>query len=295
MRDIAHNQDAPAPPSIVTVVLVSYCESPVESKYLLSCLTALPAAFQDVTMEIIIVDNNSPDTSFFERVSGTGNIRLIRNSHNRGFAAGTNQGISKVTGKYILLLNPDTLPPPGSLKSLVIALEAYPKAFAMSPLLQNSDGTPQFCWARFPTADSELRGREDRSQSPYPLADFQDSARCAVMSPFIADWVGGACLLMRKSAIEMIGALDEDFFFYGEETDWCHRVKQVGAAIMVDPRIMVMHYGGQERLTGVRRRYLFESRIRLYRKMYGLFAGSFAILTAFLRYSLRHLRYRGER
>ena len=273
-------------PPLLTIIIVTYNSG----AYLADCLNALTAAGAGVSTELILVDNASArfdHALLFTRIPAA---QIICNGENVGFARAVNQGIARAAGRYILLLNPDAVLSPGSLAALAKVLEARPDAAAVSPLLLNADGSPQFCWARFPDFWSELMGRDDRSQSPYPLADFADADRRDAMTPFAADWIGGACLMMRKSVIDAVGPLDGGFFLYGEETEWCHRAKRAGNVVLVAPHITVMHGSERARLSGKRRQYLFYSRIRLYRKLHGPIIGLPAMAVAATRYALSGLR-----
>ena len=270
----------------LTIVIVTYNSGPDLSV----CLTALPAALAGVSAEILIVDNASISFDGGAPLSVFPDAQIIANTENIGFARAVNQGIARAAGRYALLLNPDTVPAPGLLAALCDVLESRPDAAAVSPLLLNADGSPQFCWARFQNAVSEWTGRDDRSQSPYPLADFAYPERRTRMAPFPADWVGGACLLLRKSVIDRIGPLDAGFFLYGEEEEWCSRAKRAGMTILLTPQVAALHRGSGPGLTGTRRRYLFQSRLRLYRRLYGPLGGLPAMAIAAARYGLNLLR-----
>jgi GT2 family glycosyltransferase len=224
---------------------------------------------------VFVIDNASFDGSAEMVRQNFPEVHLIENEKNVGFARATNTALRRAGGRYLLLLNSDTLMPSSALKSLCCELDARPDAIVCGPFLCNSDASPQLSWARFPGPGSELKGNLDRSQAPYPISDFADSKKRAHMKPFSVDWVGGACFLIRAEAIRRVGLLDESFFFYGEETDLCHRLRQEfghdGGEILLIPSVCVMHIGGQSSRSapGVARRHLFYSSLRLYRKLYG--------------------------
>lgn len=287
---LERERNLPRTTPTLTVALVAYNAG----ARLSACLSSLPGACGDISAEIILVDNASADQTAIDEAARIPGVTVIRNRDNLGFARASNQAMARAAGRYILLLNPDTLPPPGSLSALIAVLESRPEAFAVGPLLLYGDASPQFCWSRFPGFWSELSGRDARFQSPYPLTDFADPDKRAAMSPFAADWIGGACLLLRKSAVAAIGPLDDGFFLYGEETEWCHRAKKAGGNVLVAPNVTVTHFGGCGGLTGERRRHLFHARVRLYRTLYGPVVGLPAILAAAVRYALSGLRPRSE-
>jgi len=281
-----------APPRTdLSVLIVSW-----NTRALLAdCLRSIYAG--DPQAEIWVVDNASTDGSADMVRTDFPDVRLIQNRENVGFARANNQALAEASGRYLLLLNPDTIVPPGALTTLVATLDARPDAAGCGPLLRNADGSLQLSWARFPGPKSELTGRLDRSQLPYPLSELTDPARRAFLAPFAVDWVGGACLLLRADALHHVGLLDEGFFMYSEETDLCYRLSRalgLGAGkILLVPTIAVTHLGGQSSRAVPRetRRRLFRSAVRLYRRIYGLSpTGIAAITLAWGRYLLSPLR-----
>jgi GT2 family glycosyltransferase len=280
--------DAAEAPDL-SIVLVSYntCD------LLDACLRSLDAGRGALSAEVWVVDNASRDGSAERVRASCPSVGLIENRENVGFARACNQALRRAGGRYFLLLNPDTIVPPGALEALVEAMDAHRDAAVSSPLLLNTDGSPQPCWARFPSLTSELCGRLDRTQSPYPLADFADPARRAGMRPFAADWVGGACFLVRAEAVRAVGLLDEGFFLYGEEADWCRRFGQAGWNVLLVPSVTVMHRGGASSPSmpaRVRRRCLYLAQIRLYRRLYGPLGALPPVAVATARYLLSPLR-----
>lgn len=220
--------------------------------------------------EVWVVDNASADDSPAMVREAFPQACLLENADNIGFARANNQALREARGRYLLLLNSDTLVPEGALTALVAAMESEAGAAVCSPLLLNGDGSPQYCWARFPGFKDELAGSLDLSQSPYPLTDFADAARRKDMRPFPVDWVGGACFLVRASAMAQVGLLDEGFFMYCEETEWCHRFRAHGWQALLVPGVTVTHLGGQssKAVPAATRQRMYRSRVRLYGLMY---------------------------
>lgn len=246
-----------------------------------------------------MVDNGSVDGSAAMVRQLFPEVSLIENSRNIGFASATNKALRIAKGRYLLLLNSDTQMPLSALQNLCAALDSRPDAAVCGPLLHNADGSPQISWARFPGPRTEWRGHLDRSQSPYPLTDFPNDQKRKCMKPFTVDWIGAACFLVRADAVRRAGWLDEGFFFYGEETDLCHRLRcELGddcGKILVVPSVSVLHLGGQSsrRIPAAVRRHLFRSSARLYRKLYGFsLTAGVAIGLAAVRYMLSPLRRR---
>jgi GT2 family glycosyltransferase len=172
-------------------------------------------------------------------------------------------------------LNTDTLPGPGSLKRLVDFAEAHPRAAMVGALLLNADGTFQASYADFPSLRGEtllllgLARRLLRPEFPNYGPDESETARTC-------DWVQGACLLVRQDALSDIGLLDEGYFMYTEETDWCARCWKAGWEVWFTPDAQIVHYGGQSaaREPAAKRRQLYRSKARFFRKHRGALAGA---------------------
>ncbi|GAB4461350.1 MAG: glycosyltransferase family 2 protein [Armatimonadaceae bacterium] len=285
---------APLPVDL-SIVIVTWNSAP----YLAACLESVRksggSGFINAP-EIYMVDNASADNSVALVRAEFPEVRLIANAQNRGFATAVNQGVAACTGTYILLLNPDTQVFSDTVATLIATLEDHPNAAVCAPLLQNLDGSPQFNWARFPNWRSELRGRLDRSQSPYPLENFSHAQQRTKMTPFAVDWVGGACFLVRRSALfgaSGVGPMDERFFLYFEETDWCLRLRRAGWETLLVPAVTAVHAGGHSssRIPRTARRYLWQSGVQFFRKWYGA-EGGLAMVLSTLRYLLSGFKYR---
>lgn len=230
---------------------------------LLACLASLSEAIGSLRADVWVVDNNSTDGSTAAVREQFPQVRLIVNAANVGFAVANNQAIRTSQGRYILLLNSDTVALPGSIAALVRFLDQHPRVGIVGAQLVNGDGTLQPSWASFPTVWSELIGKNIRVRRPYPTRDG--------MPAYAVDWVGGACLLIRRAAVERVGLLDEDFYMYSEEADWCFRVKQHGWDICYFPEARVIHYGGQSSKKASTRMkcQLYRSKVRFFQKHYG--------------------------
>lgn len=195
-------------------------------------------------LEVFVIDNASTDDSarmVRERFSW---VRLIENTENVGFARANNQGIRQATGRYILLLNSDTIVPAGALETLVAFADDHPEAGIVGAKLINPDGSFQAGPNRFPTLVTvmlESWGIIQRlTRNPYYPSYPPEHSAAAQQ----CDWVGGACLLVRHAAINEVGLLDEAFFMNSEEVDWCYRMKQRGWEVWYAPAATVVHLGG---------------------------------------------------
>ncbi|MGQ9675835.1 MAG: glycosyltransferase family 2 protein [Chloroflexota bacterium] len=224
----------------LSVIVISY-----NTRELLTrCLKSVVSTVHGTSYEIIVVDNASRDGSAemvrrdFPRVS------LICNDVNRGFAAANNQGIRASRGRYILLLNSDAMVMPGSIRSMVEYMDSHEEVGVVGPRLLNADGSFQGSCADFPSLRGEmlLLTKLSKIACPQTYPNYppeQCRERRAV------DWVSGACLMARRKAVDSVGLLDEDYFMYAEETDWCYRMREAGWHVHYLPSARVVHWSGQ--------------------------------------------------
>jgi GT2 family glycosyltransferase len=219
------------------------------------------------------VDNASSDGSAAMVRQHFPQVRLIANESNLGFTHGNNQGIAASQGRYVLLLNPDTAVIGEAVATLLAFLEAHPDVGVVGPQLRYPDGSIQPSRRRFPTLATAFV--ESTVLQPlfvgssllrrYYVADQPDNVTQDV------DWLVGACLLVRREAIEQAGPLDEGFFMYSEELDWCRRIKQAGWRIVYLPAAQVIHYEGKssEQNLAARDLRFHSSKVRYFRKHHG--------------------------
>jgi N-acetylglucosaminyl-diphospho-decaprenol L-rhamnosyltransferase len=253
----------------LSVVTVSYNTRELLRGCLASVFSTLGSRLR---FEVIVVDNASLDGSVAMIRGSFPEVRVLANSENVGFAAGSNQGIRESTGQYVILLNPDTVATDGALADMVRLMEERNEVGAAGPSLLFPDGSFQHSAFTFPTLpmifldffplnhrllDSRLNGR-------YPRAWY------AKGEPFAIDHPLGAALMVRRSVVDEVGLLDEDFFMYCEEIDWCMRIKRAGWQILCCPAAKIVHHAGQS--TGQFREKMYvelhRSRYRLYEKHY---------------------------
>jgi len=234
--------------------------------------------------EIIIVDNASTDGSAGMVRAEFPATTVIVNAENVGFARANNQGIRASQGRYIVLLNSDTLVPPGALAALVAFMDAHPEAGAVGARLRRPDGTPQpFAFGGDPTLRYLLRRGINRFLLRRPLHDWATDAIQPV------DWVSGACLMVRCAAIDQAGLLDENIFMYFEDNDWCLRIRQAGWKVYYDPQVAITHIGGQSLAQNPAARRAYGDSLRyFYAKHYG--SGALTLLTLCLPFYRRLLR-----
>ena len=226
---------------------------------LYDCLKASGAT--ESPHRFIVIDNGSTDGSQAMVRSRFPNVTLIANRDNLGFAAANNQGISATNSHYILLLNSDTVASPQALQDLVAFMEEHPDASACSPRLVRPDGTPQrYAYGGDPTILYLLRRALARLILRRPLHDWATSDLQTV------DWVSGACMMVRREGIQQVGLLDEDFFMYFEDNDWCLRMRKHGWRIYYNPKVAITHLGGQSLVQNPHAQEAYHQSLKLFYK-----------------------------
>jgi GT2 family glycosyltransferase len=197
--------------------------------------------------EVILIDNASTDGTPQRMATQFPALRVIRNEENRSFSAGNNQGTRASSGRAVLMLNDDAVLQPGSLKLMVQALDSAPQVAAAGPKLLNPDGSLQrgYTHRRFPRFRSLACGLlgvnpwlEKRPWTRDLLTHSFDPERGGP-----SEHLAGACLLVRRSAFDEVGLLDEAYWFWMEDVDLCYRLKQKGLSVVYVPGAQVVHYG----------------------------------------------------
>jgi hypothetical protein len=225
----------PAPPPDVSVVVVNYDGG----GFTPACLESIPA-----DAETIVVDNGSKDGSPEAIASRFPSAVLLRNPVNRGFAAAVNQGIAVARGRHICLLNNDARLSPEALPALVAYLDAHPEAGMVAPQLLHEDGRRQHSFDNLPSLATAFL---NKSLLRLLLPGRFPSKKQEVAEPLEVESVIGACMLVRRSLIDRIGTLDEGYFLFLEETDWCLRAREAGSKVVFVPAAKVVHLQGRTR------------------------------------------------
>lgn len=241
--------------------------------YLEQCIMSLEASDTAAAHDIVVVDNASTDGSVELITRRFPAVRVIENGGNAGFAAANNRALRETRGRYFLLLNPDTLVRSGALDTLVRFMDEHQEAWAAGPMMLNGDGSLQRGGVRFPSTWNILVEALFLDRL-FPRSRVFGSHRELYEDPHAArsvDYLQGACLIVRAAAVDKIGPLDERFFMYFEETDWCYRMKQEGGQVLYCPRATVVHFGGGETGHYDERRLVFyhQSLLMFYRKHKG--------------------------
>jgi GT2 family glycosyltransferase len=267
----------------LTIIIVSWNVRPLMHRCLSSLFDirdstegdASQASSLEPRTEIIVVDNASSDGSAEMVHEEFPHVQLVVNDQNRGFTVASNQGLRLSHGRYLLLLNPDTEVVGDALGTMVDYMEGHPEVGALGPQLCYPDGSLQSSRRRFPTVTTALVEStviqewwtDNSILRRYYMTDTPND----MIQP--VDWVVGACLLVRRQAYEQVGGLDEGFFMYSEELDWCRRIKDAGWEVVYLPTATVIHHEGKssEQVVPARHIYFQSSKVRYFRKHHGPF------------------------
>lgn len=228
----------------VSVVIINW-KTP---ELLAQCLDSIASADSGASdFELLIVDNNSEDGSVEMLKQRFPHVRLIENKENVGFSRACNQVIPLAKGRHVLLLNPDTVVKDDAISKMAAYLDANPDAGAVGPKVLNSDGTLQLaCRRAFPSLEasffrltylSRLFPRNEKF-ARYNMGHLDENEIADV------DALSGSCMMVRSSVIQKIGLLDEDIFMFGEDIDWCWRIKEDGWRVVYIPHSIIYHIHG---------------------------------------------------
>jgi GT2 family glycosyltransferase len=247
----------------LSIIIVSYNARTDLANCLDSLLRHPPVADH----EIIVVDNGSTDGSADE-ASSRPSVHAIALAENRGFAAANNVGIKASHGRHLLLLNSDTIVPPGAVDTLLARLESDPSASVAGPRLVDRSGVAELSFGDMITPLAEWRRRRFMRRlsrrDPGAIATVERTTRQAQRP----DWVSGACLLVRRTDAEAVGLLDERFFMYTEDVDFCAAIRARGRHVLFVPEVEVIHLRGRSAATAptATRRAYEASHLAFYRK-----------------------------
>ncbi|MBN1136104.1 MAG: glycosyltransferase family 2 protein [Anaerolineae bacterium] len=204
---------------------------------LLPCLRSIYETTQNNNLEIWVVDNASTDGTAAAVRAAFPEVKVIRNAARQGFSTNNNLVLGQGLGRYLLLLNDDTLVKDGALERMIEFMDAHPEAGAMSCAQTNPDGSWQHAFGHFPHPFIE---------GLWPSANWSHLSTREREEPFEVDWVCGAAMLVRREVMEQVGILDTAFDpIYSEEVDWCYRIKRADWKIFLLPQVQIIHYGGQ--------------------------------------------------
>jgi GT2 family glycosyltransferase len=239
------------------------------------CLGSVFASPEALHYEVLVVDNASTDGSHEMVENKFPNVKLIKNQKNRGFAAANNQALEIASGEYLLLLNSDTIIHGDVLERSLDYMIARGDVGAMGCRVLNMDGSLQPTCSRFPTLMNLLLLTSGLARLPWPRSlDRYQMRRWDRHDERAVDVISGCYMLVRRVAVNEVGLLDDSFFFFGEETDWCRRFQEAGWKLYFAPVGEITHHGGgsAKRLNYRRDLLLSSSLVRLHRKHGGFWS-----------------------
>jgi GT2 family glycosyltransferase len=252
--------DTQATPTL-SIVLVCWNNN----SYMDACLKSLYETGMKNSFDIVVVDNGSTDGSQQMLAEKYPEVQLIQNAGNVGLGKASNQGIEHTKGKYVLLLNNDTIVNGQSFDAMIELLDKEPKVGAVGGKLLNPDGTIQAGYNHFSSLFQELLVATRLGEwirPGYPAVMDANEVKSV-------DWMGSACLMVRRAALDQIGVLDEGYFIYGDETDLQYRLKKAGWEVYFLPQATTIHFGGRSMNRWSRRKMVYRGKMLFYQKHYG--------------------------
>lgn len=229
----------------LSIIIVAYNAS----DDLARCLASLQAAPPSVAHDITVVDNASTDRGLGHVLSRWPGVRVLPLDRNRGFAAGNNAGIRATRSELLLLLNSDTVVPSGAIDTLVARLRAHPRAAAAGPRLTDPTGRVELSFGPMISPLGELRQKATVALHAAGIPPVAQWVERSTRREQYVDWVSGASLLVLRADAEAVGLLDERFFLYTEDVDFCAALRASGRRILYAPAAEVVHARGRSRAT----------------------------------------------
>ena len=252
-------------PQLAEVSIVLVCWN--NKDYLDPCLQSLYGGNVNHSFDVVAVDNGSTDGSQAMLQEKYPQILIIQNDKNVGLSKASNQGIEATKGKYVLLLNNDTLINRMTIDPLVDFLDDHPEAGAVGGRLFNPDGSFQGGYADFSTLLEEFLIATHIGELIWP--GYPSHGNTDQVKP--GGWLSSACLLVRREALNQVGFLDEEYFIYGDEADLQYRLKKGGWKVYYLPSSTIIHYGGRSMNRWRRRKMVYRGKMLFYKKNYGIF------------------------
>ncbi|MDM8541017.1 glycosyltransferase [Desulfococcaceae bacterium HSG9] len=227
----------------IDIIIVNYNST----DYLIPCLQTIYKALSDWSVNIFVQDNSDNDE--VDRVGPLfPKVHITKNSCNIGFGAAVNKALKQSSAPYAVLLNPDSYIVDESFGTIFDYMQAHPDVGIVGPRIYDADGAVQGSARSFPTPLTALFGRNTLVTKLFPNNPITTANLLTKQSdgitPMEVDWVSGACMIVRRKAIEDVGYFDERFFMYWEDADWCRRMWQDGWKVVYFPKSSVVHYVG---------------------------------------------------
>ena len=251
--------------NLLDVIIVNY----KSTEFLIHCLRSIFESANGTPIRVFVQDNNSKDgvdrvRTMFKQVN------LKKNSCNLGFARAVNRALEQCTAPYLLILNPDTIVLDGFFESVLQYLEENRDVGIVGSRILNPDGSVQGSARSFPTPLTGLFGRTSLLSRYFPNSLITRAniltTRSDGSTPVEVDWVSGACMVLRREAVVDADLMDERFFLYWEDADWCRRMREFGWKVVYFPQATVYHYVGSSS-----QKRIFRSAIEFHKSCYRLF------------------------
>lgn len=247
----------------ISVILVNWNTSLLLGQ----CLSLLIKQMEGLSYDLWVVDNGSTDDSIAMLARSFPQVNIILNGRNVGFAAANNQAMRAAKGRYFLLINTDAFPRPNAIQALYYLAELNARCGIVGARLVNVDGSFQGSYVDFPSLKQEflmLTGLGRMLFGPW----YPNHVPVEGEGAKVVDYVQGACMLVRREAYEQAGGLDQNYFMYSEEVDWCYVMWRSGWEIWYQPDAMVTHLGSASSANRVTQREydLYLSRLRFFKK-----------------------------
>ncbi len=228
---------------MIDIVIVNYKSIDLTLK----CLKSVYDSIGDIPVRIFVQDNHS-NNGVDRIINAFPGVLLTKFYFNMGFSKAVNKGIRQGTAPYVLLLNPDTIIKEGFFDWILQYIESNPDIGIIGPKVLNADGSLQGSARAFPKPWMAVFGRNSLLTRYFPNNPI--SRKCILstandgVTPMLVDWISGACMLIRRKAIDDVGLFDENFFMYWEDCDWCKRMWENGWKVVYFPKASVVHYIG---------------------------------------------------
>ncbi len=247
------------------VIIVNYNST----DHLLQCLTSLYDVSRGLTIHVWVQDNASKDN--VDRVRDLfPDVHVIKNDRNLGFGRAINRSLPQGYAPYILILNPDTIVDPGFFGHILEYMDAHHKVGIIGPKIFDTDKTVQGSARSFPTLLTALFGRKSVLTRFFPHNPITRenilTSKSDGFTPMPVDWVSGACMVVRREAVDHVGPMDERFFMYWEDADWCRRMWQKGWKVVYFPKSSIVHFAGVSS-----EKNIFRSVLEFHKSIYRLF------------------------
>lgn len=266
------------------------------------CVDSVLDDLKGIDGHVVVVDNQSGDGSaeaiedWIGSLPDSARVSLVRSATNSGFSGGHNQGIGARAAAYYLVLNSDAIVRPGFFAAILDAARANPNAGLFAPCIEYDDGEQQISCFRFPSPASELM----RGAQTGPVSRIFARREVALNMPPAADqieWASFACILLRAEMVAQVGPMDEGYFLYFEDVEYCWRARQAGWRIVYVPQARAVHFRGGsgpvKALAKQRKRlpaYYYASRTRLFHQTCGMFGPVLANLAWYVGRGIARLR-----